>query len=35
MRETKVLWLLHLHLEDPGYYSLVENTLFNDKNIPI
>jgi hypothetical protein len=35
MRATKVLWLLHLHLEALERRPLVENTLIDNKNIPI
>ena len=35
MRVTKVLWLLQLHLGDPEHHPLVENTLINNKKIPI
>jgi len=27
MRATKVLWLLHLHLEDPEHHSPAENSI--------
>jgi hypothetical protein len=33
MSETKVLWLLHPHLEAQERRSMVENTPFNHKNI--